>query len=50
MADEKLIINENIGASEPGIQGVVTYMSPVEVFATVIKMFDWQKVCLISPF
>ena len=25
-------------------QGVVTYMSPVEAFATGIKIFDWQKV------
>ena len=35
-------------------QGVVTYMSPVEAFATMIKFFDWQKVCLhdrlIVPF
>ena len=29
-------------------QGVVTYMSPVEVFATRIKIFDQQKVCLIA--
>ena len=29
-------------------QGVVTYMSPVEVFVTAIKMFDRQKVCLIA--
>ena len=29
-------------------QGVVTYMSPVEAFATAIKMFDRQKVCLIT--
>ena len=29
-------------------QGVVTYMSPVEVFVTAIKFFDWQKVCLIA--
>ena len=29
-------------------QGVVTYMSPVEAFATGIKTFDWQKVCLIA--
>ena len=28
-------------------QGVVTYMSPVEVFVTRIKIFDQQKVCLI---
>ena len=27
---------------------VVTYMSPVEAFATAIKMFDRQNVCLIS--
>ena len=31
-------------------QGVVTCMSPVEAFATVIKIFDRQKVCLIVPF
>ena len=31
------------------LQGVVTYMSPVEVFATGIKIFDRQKVCLIAP-
>ena len=30
------------------LQGVVTYMSPVEAFATAIKFFDWQKVCLIA--
>ena len=30
------------------IQGVVIYMSPVEAFATTIKFFDRQKVCLIS--
>ena len=30
------------------VQGVVTYMSPVEAFATVINFFDWQKVCLIA--
>ena len=29
-------------------QGVITYMSPVEVLATAIKMFDRQKVCLID--
>ena len=29
-------------------QGVVTYMSPVEAFATTIKVFDRQKVCLIA--
>ena len=29
-------------------QGVVTYMSPVEAFATTIKFFDRQKVCLIA--
>ena len=36
---------------EPGnevAQGVVTYMSPTEAFATVIKFFDRQKVCLIA--
>ena len=26
---------------------IVTYMSPVEVFVTVIKFFDQQKVCLM---
>ena len=30
------------------IQGVVTYMSPVEAFATAVKFFDRQKVCLIA--
>ena len=30
-------------------QGVVTCMSPVEAFATVIKIFERQKVCLIIP-
>ena len=30
------------------VQGVVTYMSPVEALATVIKFFDRQKVCLIA--
>ena len=30
------------------LQGVVTYMSPVEAFATAIKVFDRQKVCLIA--
>ena len=29
-------------------QGVVTYMPPVEAFATGIKVFDRQKVCLIT--
>ena len=27
---------------------VVTYMSPVEVFVSGIKIFDHQKVCLIA--
>ena len=27
---------------------LVTYMSPVEAFATGVKIFDWQKVCLIT--
>ena len=30
------------------VQGVVTYISPVEAFATAIKFFDRQKVCLIA--
>ena len=30
------------------LQGVVTYMLPVEAFATAINLFDWQKVCLIA--
>ena len=30
------------------MQGVVTYMLPVEAFVTAIKFFDWQKVCLIA--
>ena len=29
-------------------QGVVTYMSPIEAFATAIKMFDRQILCLIA--
>ena len=29
------------------LQGVVTYMSPVEVFVTGIKIFDWQKVLVV---
>ena len=29
-------------------QGIVTYMSLVEAFATEIKIFDWQKVCLTA--
>ena len=32
------------------VQGVVTYMLPVEAFATELKFFDWQKVGLIVPF
>ena len=28
--------------------GAVTYMSPIEAFATRIKIFDRQKVCLIG--
>ena len=30
------------------VQGVVTCMPPVEAFATTIKFFDRQKVCLIA--
>ena len=30
------------------IQGIVTYMSPVEAFVTAIKFFGRQKVCLIA--
>ena len=30
------------------VQGVITYMSPFEVFLTEIKIFDWQKLCLIT--
>ena len=30
------------------LQGVVTCKSPVEAFVTGIKIFDWQKVCLIA--
>ena len=29
-------------------QGVVTYMSPVEAFATAIKFFDRRKMCSIA--
>jgi len=32
------------------LQGVVTYTSPVEAFATGIKNFDWWKSSLIAPF
>jgi len=32
------------------LQGVVTYMSPVEALATGIKNFDWWKSSLIAPF
>ena len=41
----------NAGFLYPKLQGRVTYMSmsPVEVFATEIKIFDQQKVCLIIP-
>ena len=38
------------GYESQSLQGVVTYMSPVEAFATAIKFFDRQKVCLIVPF
>ena len=27
----------------------ITCMSPVEAFVNEIKIFDWQKVCLIAP-
>ena len=37
-----------IGTEHGRHQGVVTYMSPVEVIATGIKIFDGQKVCLIT--
>ena len=30
------------------LQGVITFMSPVEVFMTAIKFFDGQKVCLVA--
>ena len=30
-------------------QELLTYMSPVELFVTGIKIFDRQKVCLIVP-
>ena len=26
------------------LQGLVTFMSPVEAFAMAIKFFDWQKI------
>ena len=32
------------------LQGVVTYTSPIEVFATTIKNPDWWKSSLIAPF
>ena len=31
-----------------GQQGLVTYMLPVEVSVIRIKIFDWQKLCLIA--
>ena len=37
-----------LGYMQSHMQGVVTYMSPVEAFATGIKSFDRQKVCLIA--
>ena len=30
------------------LQGAVTYMSPIDVFTTVINILDWQKLCLIA--
>ena len=33
-----------------GFQGVVTYMLPVEAFATTIMFFNQRKVCLITWF
>ena len=36
------------GICTRSIEGVVTYMSLVEVLVTAIKFFDWQKVCLIA--
>ena len=38
-----LAINEYNHCDMP-VQGVVTYMSPVEAFATAIKLFDPQSV------
>ena len=37
-----------IGAEYGRDQGVVTYMSLVEAIATRTKIFDGQKVCLIT--
>ena len=45
------LTDENVLASNrQEVQRVVTYMSPVEAFVTRIKIFDWQKVCLIVSF
>ena len=30
------------------VQGVITYISPVEVFTNRIMNFDWQKLFLIA--
>jgi len=36
------------GQSSLLLQGVVTYVTPVEAFTSGIKIFDRQKVCLIT--
>ena len=37
------------GSISNEVHGVVTYMSPVEAFATAIRFFDLQKVGLFIP-
>ena len=36
------------GQSSLLLQGVVTYVTPFEAFTSGIKIFDWQRVCLIT--
>ena len=42
------IVTDSIQATMQLLQGVVTYTSPVEAFATGIKNFDWLKSFLIA--
>ena len=42
------IVTDSIQAIMQLLQGVVTYTSPVEAFATGIKNFDWLKSFLIA--
>ena len=46
--NSRLCSTHNHSSAFLSVQGVVTYMSPVEAFATAIKFFDRQKVCLIA--